>query len=408
MTYDLLVIGAGPAGCAAAACAALGGLRVALVERRRIPRHKTCGGGVPATVQRYFDGLDLAGLADVPIRKMRHTWRYTTGFAADLGSDEEPVRLYCVRRDKLDAGLAAHAARCGADVLDGVTVRDVDVGDAAVDVRGNLGGDGALWKASAEFVIGADGATGSVGKSAGLSPRRTAAIAMEYELPYDWSRYAGGAEPDAIHLVYGTVRNGYVWAFPKADHFNIGAGLFRGSHEPSGTHLSAELETAALEMARALGIQTAPDRSCLHYHPVPVWAGRCRLQHRTGRVLLAGDAASLVNPLFGDGILNAVRSGVLAAQAVINGRTLSYTEDIYAEIGRDLDAAERVARLFYSVPEVCFRLGVMRPSASRTAARLLCGELRYRDVSSLALRRLGSAVRRSVMGRGEAKESNLP
>ena len=398
MTYDLLIVGAGPAGCAAAVAAAKHGLRVAIVERRRLPRHKTCGGGVPATVEHYFPGLSIADLAEASIRNIRHTWRHATVILAPMTDEDEPVKLYGVCRDRFDAGLAAHAVACGAELLEGVTVREVSVDRGGADLRGELGNNGAAWRARAEYVIGADGATGPVARTAGLSVRRTSAIALEFEVPCDWSDVVGYLDRNTMQIEYGAVRNGYAWAFPKADHLNIGAGVFRGSDDARGGHLSEALAAAAFDLCASLGIQFRPPRSCMHYHPVPLWAGRCRLHHPTGRALLAGDAAALVNPLFGDGILNAVRSGHLAGEAAATGRTLQYTADIYDEIGRDLAAAERMARVFYSAPEICLSVGARRPTATRTAARLLCGEVRYRDLSGRALRRMGAALRKAVLG----------
>ncbi len=406
MVYDLLVVGAGPAGCAAAATAARRGLRVALVERHRIPRHKTCGGGVPATVQRYFDGLDIARLADVEVRQVRHTWRHSEGLTAPLGPQNEPPKLLCVRRDRFDAGLAEFAASCGANLMDGVTVREVEIADGRIEARGDMRAGSGEWRAAADFLIGADGATGPVARKVGLAIRRASAMAMEVEVPYDWSRCSGEVEASTIYLEYGTVRHGYAWAFPKSDHLNIGAGLFREAIGARGSDLSAMLSEAVADIGSALGVPTDTGDPCKHFHPVPLWNGRCRLHDRSGRVLLAGDAAALVNPLFGDGILNAVHAGVLAAEAVAAGRTLHYSNDVYAEIGRDLDAAGRIARLFYAVPELCFRIGVMRPTASLTAGKLLCGEMRYRDVSSRALRRIGAAMRTALTAPGSVRASS--
>jgi flavin-dependent dehydrogenase len=307
-------------------------------------------------------------------------------------SEEERERLWCVRRDTFDAGLAAAAAACGAAVMDNITVRDVRVTGQHLEVVGSLGPDGPAWWATSDYVIGADGATGPTGRRAGISLRRRAAIAMEVEIPHDWGSDAGLLNSWTIHIEYGTIRNGYAWAFPKADHVNIGAGSFRNAEESRIPHLRRVLSDVVARMAQAVGSSVETPDARVHFHPLPIWAGKARLTDRTGRILLTGDAASLVNPLFGDGILNAVRSGVLAAECVASAQTDRYTEVLYDELGCDLDAADRISRLFYAMPELCYRVGIQRPTATLTASRLLCGELRYRDVAGRVIRRITEAL----------------
>jgi len=412
MQYDLIVIGAGPSGCATAITAARAGLRVALVERRRLPRHKTCGGGVPATVGNYIADVDFGPLVDCRIRAMRHTWQFGDAAAAPMDPTRGSDRLWCVRRDLFDAGLASAAVGAGAALVDGVTVRDIAASESGVVVRGATGPDGTAWVAEAGFVVGADGATGATGRLAGVRPKSKAALAVEVEIEHDRSAGAGrghpGAvalSPDTIHLEYGALRNGYAWAFPKADHINVGAGVFRPTGEARDLAVRARLVEAASAMAAALGLPinvgaaASGGTAGLRFHPLPIWSGRSQLHDRTQRVLLVGDAASLVNPLFGDGILNAVRSGVLAGTCIAAGESEDYSERLYSDIGKDLDAADRIARVFFAMPETCYRYAVMHPTATRAAAQLLCGDVPYRDVVGRAIRRAVGLVARSTSDR---------
>jgi len=392
MRYDLIVVGTGPAGGSAALRAAQQGMRVAIGERRTLPRHKTCGGGVPVRVARWLDGLDPRPFAECGVRYMHHTFRFGEPVLDSMIADEddEPAELLCVRRETFDYAIVQAAARCGAEVLDELTVETVHEEDDTVSVQAALR-SGVPWTAEASYVIGADGANGVVGRCCGLRPKRLTAIAMEAHLPHRWGTGDPSLRPDAIHLDFGAVPHGYAWVFPNSDRLNIGAGLFRGGpHAPES--LRETLLGAMYSHARMLGISADWCDTAIHAHPLPLWAGRSRLQSAHARVLLAGDAAALVNPLFCDGILNSVRSGRLAADCILTGTADQYTERINDTLGVELKAAARLARIFYAFPRECYHLAVMHPGATRIAARLLNGDLSYHDLAPRLVRRMISAI----------------
>jgi flavin-dependent dehydrogenase len=118
------------------------------------------------------------------------------------------------------------------------------------------------------------------------------------------------------------------------------------------------------------------------------------LQTPDGRVLLAGDAAGLINPFFGDGILHAVKSGIIAAQCVINGTTLTYSDRIHAEFAANFDAARTLAQFFYQFPSLFYRYGIKQEKATYLATQLLSGELQFTEIMGRAMRRM----RRAMLG----------
>lgn len=395
MHYDLIVVGAGPAGCSAAIHACRAGMRTAIIERRQLPRQKTCGGGVPMAVGSLLEGLDPRSAADCIVTRTRHTWKFGDPILApmNLEQDHAAVELWCVRRDRFDHELAKAAANMGVDLLEGLTVEWVDVGPDRVSVRAQTRPDAPEWSATASYLVAADGANGRCAPRMGLRPTRLQAIAMETQVPHVWGTGHPDLQPDTVHLEYGVVRNGYVWAFPNSDQLNIGAGVFRSADSVRGADLRATLSRAMRDLAAALGVASDWPETDVRACPLPVWSGRNRLHTDGGRALLAGDAAALVSPLFGDGILNAVRSGRIAAECIAAGRADEYTRRIDSEIGCDLAAAARLAAVFYRLPRECYRVAISRPTATRTAARLLCGELRYSEIAPGALRRLWAAIR---------------
>lgn len=389
--YDCVVVGAGPAGGAAAAEAARLGLRTCLVEKRLLPRHKTCGGGMPMVLADHLRDIVPEAFVECTVRHMRHTWRYGDAVLASMNPPdaEREVTLWMARRSEFDNAMAMRAARHGAELIEGVAVRSVTETDRGVEIRGDSHAD-RIWTATAHYVVGADGANGVTARCAGLRRHRALAIGMEAEVPHRWGSGHPDLRPDVAHLEYGAVQQGYAWVFPKGDHLNVGAGIFRprsdtGRGNPA---IARELESAIHAYLHALHVPYDEEKLVLHAHPLPIWTGKECLHSRQGRIFLVGDAAGLINPFFGDGILHAVRSGILAAQCAAEECGREYTRRLHGLLAADFDAAHRLATFFYRFPGLCYRYGVKRPGATHTAARLLCGEAPFTDVANRVLRRL--------------------
>ncbi|HEV2472415.1 MAG TPA: FAD-dependent oxidoreductase, partial [Chthonomonadales bacterium] len=262
--YDVVVVGAGPAGCTAARALAAAGARVALVERRELPRHKTCGGGMPMTVAGLLD--TGAGVPPVSVEAdtlyLRHTWKYDSPVLARINTEgaEPRVSIWMVQRSIFDYELAQRAAAAGADLLDGLQIKTITrEGGRRLAVAGE--GSGGCWQAAADCVVGADGATGITARASGLQRRRTLAIAMEAEVPHQWGEGHPDLRRDVAHLEYGVVRGGYAWVFPKGEHLNIGAGLFRprSADGRGDSTVPAQLQNAICGYLTTLGVKAPPE-----------------------------------------------------------------------------------------------------------------------------------------------------
>jgi menaquinone-9 beta-reductase len=292
--WDLVVVGAGPAGTATAlgALAADPTLRVLLLDRADFPRDKSCGDGIaPEAV----DALASVGAGDVvegwaPIERL------------ELAGDRARVSralsrpVWVVPREVFDARLVGHATRAGA-VLRRHRVRDVEVASDAVAVDGDT---------RARVVVGADGAhsvvrsrTGAAG-AAGAGRR---AIAIRGYAPTPPSRR------NTQLIAYGDRRQpSYAWAFDRGDGLcNVGYGELLDDHStaPSRDLLLGQLD----RLVPGAGGGVRDWRA--HHLPLSRW----RFTQADGPVLLAGDAAGLVNPMTGEGIYYAVASGILAGRA---------------------------------------------------------------------------------------------
>ncbi len=375
--WDVAVVGAGPAGAAAAlgVLAERPGASVLLVDRADFPRDKVCGDGVAPQALDVLAGVGAAGLLDdwpsAPVLRL--------GLPGGAGAEQPLARPgWVVPRAVLDARITAAAQAHGAE-LRRARVRAVTPAGPEVALDGDL---------RARVVIGADGAHSVVRRALppGLpGPRRaggrsTTALALRGYAPV----LAAHAGAQVLAFSDTGPRPCYAWSFAIGDgRANVGYGELlptaaragQPGARPSRAHLVGRLEEL-LPGASAGATAVAG-------HALPLSTGRSGPPGR-GRVLLAGDAASLVNPLTGEGIYYAVLSGVLAGRAAAAalgadggaGAGARYARALRRELGVHL-AHTRVAER------------LVRSNALLAAALRACDRDRaaFDDVSELGLAR---------------------
>ncbi|WP_407562225.1 geranylgeranyl reductase family protein [Streptomyces sp. 184] len=284
------MVGAGPAGAAAAvgALRADASLRVALLDRADFPRDKACGDGVAPHVLDLLAEVGVTGLVDdqVPVERLR----LGRGGLAVERRMERPA--WVVPRRVLDARLVDAAIAAGARLLRH-RVRELRQQTDAVVLDEEI---------SAAVVVGADGALSAVRRALGR-PRGPAALALRGYAPVaPGRRGAQVIEFDTCPLP------AYAWSFDRGDgHANVGYGEILCADRRAPTR--AQL----LERLDALLPGAAENGQDWIGHHLPFSTARRR--PLTGRVLLAGDAAGLVNPLTGEGIYYAVATGIAAGRA---------------------------------------------------------------------------------------------
>jgi geranylgeranyl reductase family protein len=359
--YDAIVVGGGPAGAVAAHGLAKGGAKVLLLERRRLPRYKACGGCLSRRVRGLLP-FDLVSLIEDQITSLRFTYR---GRDPIEGTFEEPM-AYMVWRDRFDQALCLSAVEIGAELRDGLTVRGVrDMGD---HMEVELGRRTEV----ADFLIGADGASGVVARDLFPGRLRARAVGLDGELPLGDAVRAALRGRVVIEL--GRASGGYCWAFPKNGVASVGVMVERGAAKTLSRSLYAFLGAAGLGDGQ-------PEQT--HGALIPVDHARSEPLHR-GRALLVGDAAALVDPFLGEGIYYAIRSGQLAASAILgaagNGADLgAYQAAVSAEIRPELAAAGRLSRLAHRLPWLWFKALKRRPGAIDLFRKVLMGEESYRS-----------------------------
>src|SRR5438552_1491708 len=310
--FDVLVVGAGPAGSTAAYRLAREGAAVLLADRTEFPRDKPCGGGLTMRAVRQLPfSVD-------PVVEDRST---RVEFGLDFRSHferhtEEPLVLM-TQRSRLDAFLAERAAEAGADFRDAVKVTDL-TGNGEARVNGT--------KVAANTVLLADGVNGLSARGVGLDEERDYGVALEANIPYgvvSEARYRGRL---CLELV--NVPGGYGWVFPKGDHVNVGV----GGWEREGPRLREHLARFCREY------DIPEDRlEDLRGYRLPLARPRARVTK--DRVALLGDAAGLVDPLTGDGIYEAFLSAKLAAEAILADDLERYGDELRRSLSAQLAAA---------------------------------------------------------------------
>lgn len=312
--WDLAVVGAGPAGAATAlgALRAEPGLRVALLDRADFPRDKACGDGVAPHVLDLLSEVGVTGLVD----DRASVDRLRLGRGGLVAERRMARPAWVVPRRVLDTRLVDAAVAAGAKLFRH-RVRDLrQYGDVVVL-------DGEI---SAAVVVGADGAHSVVRRALGL-PGGPVALAVRGYAPIPAGRR--GAQVIAFASRH---QPSYAWSFDLGDgRANVGYGEIVHESRPAPSRVQL------LERIEALlpGATEGGEHWVGHHLPLST----ARWRPPTGRLILAGDAAGLVNPLTGEGIYYAVASGIEAGRAAAAARRVGRPEgagDRYAHATRHI------------------------------------------------------------------------
>jgi geranylgeranyl reductase family protein len=324
--WDLVVVGGGPAGSAAALRARQlrPEARVLLLDRADFPRDKSCGDGIAAHGR---DELALLGLPDViadyrPVDRLRVISPGGNSVAAQAARPN-----HVVPRKVFDARLVAAAVDRGVEVRRH-KVRQLAQRDGRVLLDGTI---------AARVVLGADGASSVVRRQLGVRATKDKHTALAI-------RGYADVPPDDDHAQFIAMQAAgwpaYAWSFPIGDGTaNVGFGMLlpklKATNRPGREVLLGRLAEL---------LPDRPARDLLAHH-LPLSPGRPR--PGVGRVLLAGDAASLINPLTGEGIYYALLSGRLAAEAALSAPEQplpAYRRRLREHLGGHLRTTDVLAR----------------------------------------------------------------
>ena len=345
MEYEVIIVGAGPAGSTAAKFLSEKGIKVLLLDKSKFPRDKPCGGGIPIRILKKFRYIEEEELIDT----------YSYGGFAYFSSSNQKVALQknepiyaAVLRKVFDYDLVKLAIKSGANFIDGKMVKDVEI---LKDKATVILADGA--RIESQIIIGADGVWSIVAKKTGLGQHGKKVgmcLYQEYSMnskildKYFTDKRLGYMH----HRVQGI--NGFGWVIPKKEHINIGIGEIRSLTIASQRKINLKevfnkyidelkengLIPSNLEIGRAKGAV------------VPA----CPLAKTySNRIIICGDAAGLANPSTGAGIEYAMTSGKIAAEVIsealktgdTTARFLSKYESMWKkDFGKDIKFYEGV------------------------------------------------------------------
>ncbi|MBA3871770.1 MAG: geranylgeranyl reductase family protein [Anaerolineae bacterium] len=375
--FDVVIIGAGPAGSSAAYYLACAGMKVLLLDKATFPRDKTCGDGL---VPRALPILAEMGILNT-LKSQLLGWQLdqlevtapsgrTVRFTIP-SLPHAPNHAVVIPRLILDNLLLQQAIAVGANFRGGVHIRGIQVNTDGVTISGDE-------NYHATLAIVATGANTALLSSLGLNPPKPNIVAAR--------AYFEGIDALPPHFQFrfdGVVLPGYGWVFPlSASSANIGAGFIRTGkrehHQSAQTVFNSFLQSpklkAILGNARQVGtLKSFPIRT--DFASAPTFAER---------ILLVGEAAGLVNPLTGDGIDFALESGKIAAEHVIHMLRLgdvsrsqlqAYDTILRQRYQNLFRFSERVSRMTLNrrALDWLVPLAATRPKLSETLVNILLG-----------------------------------
>ncbi len=297
--HDVIVIGAGVAGASAAHQLAKAGLNILVIEKAKLPRYKTCGGGV---IKRAAELLPFS-INDVVERKLTRADIIDHQNKLYFKIEKNEAIIFMVMRADFDNLILSKAVERGAKVQDEAEVISVESYNDCIELKTSK------QNHKAKLVIAADGATGISTKIKRHYNKSLKVAALEVEVKASqniFNKYNKSARFD-----YGLIPFGYAWVFPKRDHLSIGAAFMKKTNHSLHKWLDKYFEV--------LGIQQSDIKERRkHGYLIPLYSSEIKCY--SGRVLFAGDALGLADPITAEGISYAIESGQLAGDAIIESK----------------------------------------------------------------------------------------
>ena len=335
-TYDVVIVGAGPAGSTLGYELARNGISVLIIEKEKLPRNKTCAGGVTFRAHALLD-FDISSVTQRVVYGMKIS--YQLGDFC-IKKYRDPLAHLVMRRD-FDYLLVKKAQDAGATVIDGLRVEQVAASADRVEV---VAKDNPYC---AKVAVGADGANSIVASRTGLMRDAQRELALEAEVSVSQGKIDEIGSLISVDL--GRIPGGYGWVFPKKSHVSAGV--------TGPARLSGIFKPYLDLILQQFGEYDIIDFSG---HVMPMRRRSSSMQR--GNVLLIGDAADLIHPLSGEGIFYALKSAKLAAPMIANALKserfdfTDYQKAVDSELMPGLEIGRILLKTYIRCPRLCYSM----------------------------------------------------
>lgn len=334
MHYDVIIVGAGPAGLAAAAKLGQNNISVLVVDKKPVIGPKSCAGGIT------WSGL-LQKVPESLIERSFRTQHIHTRLQNISITENQPI-IATVDRKNLGSAMAKTARQYNVDIITGTFVQNIDhntltLFDRAKEKR---------YSVSYNYLVGADGSTSLVRRYLDLPVKKTG-IGVNFQIN-------GTRENMEWHLLSKYFHNGYGWIFPHKETLSIGAYI------PQRSMSGAALKNRLVRWAAMCDID-------LQHHKCS--AGYINYDYRGwqfGNIYLAGDAAGLASALTGEGIYPAILSGEAIAEKIINPKSdsremhrLIHNHKLFANLVRLSSKTRLLSSVWAEAGSLALRMNVI-------------------------------------------------
>jgi len=366
--YDVIVIGAGPAGATAAAILAESDINALLIEKEKLPRPKICGGAVSKRALSLLAAADIILPELKTFKKCQSMQLGTFDFdsvehLATIKFDNEAA--YLTDRAEFDYALVQNAITKSAELKQNLMVTNIKKENSQFIINGDD------FSAKSKYLLCADGVNGTSATLLGFRDKRNNS---EVGLCIESSITDYEPPPSPLNSYFGGIKWGYAWFFDKGDHASIGAGtvlkeapnlrrLFNAFVKHSGYINTSSTENLKFK---------------LNAWRIPATGGISG-KIAKGNALLLGDAAGLVDPFLGEGISYAIQSGKIAAECIINNNIGDYRKKIEEEITSNLKYARILVKIVKPDPKRFIKLLAKDNTIAMDYVKIVSGVSTYRQ-----------------------------
>ncbi len=359
MIYDLTVIGGGPAGATAGYLAAKKGFNVLIIEKEKLPRQKSCGGGLTYKVASLLKEIEV-NIDELPVERT-FTSVVVCGHGESIEVKLNPWIIKTVRRDVFDMELVRLAEGQGARVLEATKALATNLSSEGIKVITRSGG------VICRKLLIAEGANVFISRKLGLR-----SFWRKEDIVFAMEGHARG-NFNELKFIIDAAPQGYGWIFPGRGYASLGVGCMG--------HLAQKVKPAFQGLVRKSRAELIRWGAAI----LPL-GGRSRPLSK-GDIYLLGDSAGLIDPLTGEGIYQAMRSAVEAVISIANGG--SYEKGIKPLL-EDLALRRRAASLVLPRMKFFYKLMVNSDEVARRFAEACSGMRTFKDFWRWALRRVSS------------------